>query len=109
VFERVGERVRARTVRKHRIDICGLPGLPGPLALIPPAAYTSPAASGKISFAKRLRTFKGAKRANAMSLPRWVIEIANAPVAQLDRAPDYESGGRRFESFRARQISGLYH
>src|SRR6185295_12064383 len=25
-----------------------------------------------------------------------------APVAQLDRAPDYESGGRRFESFRAR-------
>src|SRR5262249_6069988 len=31
--------------------------------------------------------------------------IAQAPVAQLDRAPDYESGGRRFESFRARQIT----
>jgi hypothetical protein len=29
---------------------------------------------------------------------------ATAPVAQLDRAPDYESGGRRFESFRARQL-----
>jgi hypothetical protein len=28
----------------------------------------------------------------------------NAPVAQLDRAPDYESGGRTFESFRARQF-----
>ena len=27
-----------------------------------------------------------------------------APVAQLDRAPDYESGGQRFESFRARQL-----
>src|ERR1019366_868574 len=27
----------------------------------------------------------------------------DAPVAQLDRAPDYESGGWRFESFRARQ------
>jgi hypothetical protein len=27
-----------------------------------------------------------------------------APVAQLDRAPDYESGGRRFESFRARHF-----
>ena len=27
-----------------------------------------------------------------------------APVAQLDRVPDYESGGRRFESFRARQL-----
>ena len=35
----------------------------------------------------------------------------DAPVAQLDRAPDYESGGRTFESFRARhfarRISGL--
>src|SRR5690606_28020794 len=28
---------------------------------------------------------------------------ASAPVAQLDRAPGYELGGRRFESFRARQ------
>lgn len=27
-----------------------------------------------------------------------------APVAQLDRVPGYELGGRRFESFRARQI-----
>jgi hypothetical protein len=26
----------------------------------------------------------------------------NSPVAQLDRAPDYESGGREFESLRAR-------
>ena len=25
-----------------------------------------------------------------------------APVAQLDRVPGYEPGGRRFESFRAR-------
>src|SRR5690606_24615055 len=32
--------------------------------------------------------------------------VARAPVAQLDRAPDYESGGQRFESFRARH-SGL--
>ena len=28
----------------------------------------------------------------------------DAPVAQLDRAPDYESGGQEFESLRARQI-----
>ena len=28
-----------------------------------------------------------------------------APVAQLDRAPDFESVGRRFESCRARQPS----
>ena len=30
--------------------------------------------------------------------PHWT-----APVAQLDRAPDYESGGQEFESLRARQ------
>jgi hypothetical protein len=30
-----------------------------------------------------------------------------APVAQLDRAPDYESGGQEFESLRARQ--NRYH
>jgi hypothetical protein len=28
-----------------------------------------------------------------------------APVAQLDRAPDYESGGQEFESLRARQLN----
>ena len=27
-----------------------------------------------------------------------------APVAQLDRAPGFEPGGRRFESVRARQL-----
>jgi hypothetical protein len=31
--------------------------------------------------------------------------LHRAPVAQLDRAPGYELGGRRFESFRARQSS----
>ncbi len=30
---------------------------------------------------------------------------ACAPVAQLDRAPDYESGGQEFESLRARHFS----
>src|SRR5690606_10289590 len=35
---------------------------------------------------------------------RFIIPLLrNAPVAQLDRAPGYELGGRRFESFRARQ------
>src|SRR3546814_12778131 len=32
------------------------------------------------------------------------MSAAPAPVAQLDRASDYESEGRTFESFRARQI-----
>src|SRR5665213_3080075 len=31
----------------------------------------------------------------------------SAPVAQLDRAPDYESGGQRFESVRARHSANL--
>jgi hypothetical protein len=31
-----------------------------------------------------------------------------APVAQLDRAPDYESGGREFESLRARHFGIRY-
>ena len=31
-----------------------------------------------------------------------VAEQSYAPVAQLDRASDFESGGRRFESCRAR-------
>ena len=33
---------------------------------------------------------------------------SNAPVAQLDRASDYESEGRTFESFRARQFLSAY-
>ena len=32
-------------------------------------------------------------------------KLSTAPVAQLDRVPDYESGGYRFESCRARQSS----
>ena len=32
-------------------------------------------------------------------------EMEKAPVAQLDRVADFESVGRRFESYRARQIS----
>jgi hypothetical protein len=33
----------------------------------------------------------------------WSMIRRFAPVAQLDRVPDYESGGRTFESCRARQ------
>src|SRR5690606_8650154 len=35
------------------------------------------------------------------------VTASRAPVAQLDRAPDYESGGRTFESFRARQLPAV--
>ena len=37
-----------------------------------------------------------------------ILTLRHAPVAQLDRAPDFESVGRRFESCRAcHKIKGL--
>ncbi len=36
---------------------------------------------------------------------KWLPEVLyNAPVAQLDRVPGYELGGREFESLRARHL-----
>ena len=37
-----------------------------------------------------------------------IIPALNAPVAQLDRVPGYEPGGREFESLRARQLVIIY-
>ena len=41
---------------------------------------------------------------------RHIICRLNAPIAQLDRAPGYELGGREFESLWARQLkkTGTY-
>ncbi len=33
-----------------------------------------------------------------------VIDLKHAPVAQLDRVPGFEPGGREFESLRARHF-----
>ena len=33
-----------------------------------------------------------------------LVVFKSAPVAQLDRAPDYESGGQEFESLRVRHL-----
>ena len=33
-----------------------------------------------------------------------LVVFKSAPVAQLDRAPDYESGGQEFESLRVRHF-----
>jgi hypothetical protein len=35
------------------------------------------------------------------------VKANHAPVAQPDRVADFESVGRTFESYRARQINGL--
>ena len=39
--------------------------------------------------------------------PAWAVapQKDKAPVAQLDRVPGYEPGGREFESLRARQMT----
>ena len=37
-----------------------------------------------------------------------IITLPHAPVAQLDRVPGYEPGGREFESLRARQYISVY-
>ena len=41
------------------------------------------------------------KKGRKQDAADWYI-LLHAPVAQLDRAPDFESVGRRFESCRAR-------
>ena len=54
----------------------------------------------KSAFAKR-GTASGCLRCRGS-----LILVVRAPVAQLDRAPDFESVGRRFESCRARHPPG---
>ena len=71
---------------------------------------------------RELRTPRGCNRAagpearegrgeyqQRAALPRYdkptiIIAINNAPVAQLDRVPGFEPGGREFESLRARDF-----
>ena len=46
-----------------------------------------------------------------LSPPRSNVALdvkRHAPVAQLDRVPGYEPGGRRFESFRARHFTLVF-
>src|SRR5262245_27094528 len=60
---------------------------------------------------------KASRLARGGRSPAWNAEVAirrscdmvrrSALVAQLDRAPDFESGGREFESLRARQSRNL--
>ncbi len=37
-----------------------------------------------------------------------IVESASAPVAQLDRASDFESAGRPFESGRVRHLTSRF-
>jgi hypothetical protein len=50
----------------------------------------------------RNRTFIRTEGSNpSLSAIEFYCESFNARVAQLDRVPGYEPGGRRFESFHA--------
>ena len=52
----------------------------------------------------KINAFRECPRLNLLTKFRKNITILKkAPVAQLDRAPDYESVGRGFESLRAHQ------
>ena len=46
-------------------------------------------------------------KAKKMAMMRLLLRSPHAPVAQLDRASDYESEGRRFESFQAHIINQI--
>jgi hypothetical protein len=60
----------------------------------------------KVAPAKPRRSaVKKVKKGLAQSSAPLYLPLHNAPVAQLDRASDYESEGRTFESFRARHFS----
>jgi hypothetical protein len=61
---------------------------------------TSPAAP-YMRVAQSTETANQVSAGNVTALPN----NTHALVAQLDRAPDFESGGRGFESLRARQLS----
>jgi hypothetical protein len=52
----------------------------------------------------RALVLSGALREDAEKLDK---SKSYAPVAQLDRVPGYEPGGREFESLRARQLTQL--
>src|SRR5690242_20094449 len=56
------------------------------------------------SMACDLWTANNLRNGLALHRIRFYVRHSQAPVAQLDRASDYESEGRTFESFRARHF-----
>ena len=65
----------------------------------PPTWQGSPSGS----FCITLRGFQGRRRQPKLEQVADGSLEGRAPVAQLDRVPGYEPGGREFESLRARQ------
>ncbi len=74
------------------------------------AAGSSPVAHPKLKYTEGRRTMDEGQEnaslvsANVVSAHPSSLGFFIAPVAQLDRASDFESAGRRFDSCRAHQI-----
>jgi hypothetical protein len=67
---------------------------------------TLPSRAGAGSYGALSRPTENVSQMHAASAGLAALDLAkNAPVAQLDRALDYESRGQEFESLRARQQS----
>ena len=61
---------------------------------------------GKMRYTVAGRVPPGSRKGDPLGLlTGWGHHAPDALVAQLDRASDFESEGREFESLRARQIS----
>src|SRR3981189_2653702 len=73
------------------------PPFPGPCQAGP-----EPVARGRFRDLSHVSECMRHRRAISPEMP-----AKNAPVAQLDRALDYESRGQEFESLRARQIATI--
>ena len=73
------------------------------------ATLTMPALTTEVIDLKKARDFvtssASRERGRGSPLPRKLLISLRAPVAQLDRAPDFGSGGWGFESLRACQLA----
>ena len=96
------------------------PGLAHAVALAasrPALRHAASAAAAALRWAGPWDGRRDAVEPCTWSHPALFPQPSVAPVAQLDRAPDYESGGWKFESFRARHRprsllptgSGIYY
>ena len=91
------ERVSSRLCRRQgSLSVVGI--------LVPAAHWPGrpdPQASMFIEFAGKKHA---SERTHCTVGAHWLYPCGSAPVAQLDRAPDYESGGLGFESLRVRHF-----
>ena len=93
---------------RHRDARDLIPGIPKILGRRPPYSTHSPHTFSFFSmpYISNQKNSEGIREAwlTSVPMPLEFTPLNQAPVAQLDRVPGYEPGGRRFESFRARHL-----